>query len=386
MIVEPKVREFICTTAHPVGCKESLRRQIAYTKEQGEVNGIKKALIIGSSTGYGLASRIVSAFGAKAATIGVMFEKEGKAKRTASAGWYNNLAFEEFAKEEGLYAKTLNGDAFSKEMKEQVIELIKNDLGKVDTVIYSLAAPRRTMEDGTVYQSTLKTVGEEFVNKSLNLKNNTIEMATISPANEEEIAGTVKVMGGEDWLDWIRALKEADVLEGNAVTFAYSYIGPKLTYPVYFEGTIGRAKHHLKETAAVINEEFKASGVKAYISVNKALVTQASAAIPVVPLYMAILYKTMKEMGNHENCIQQINRLFHEKKEGDSYVVDAEHMIRLDDWEMEDAVQEAVIAAWDKVDSDNILEYADIDGYWEDFYNMFGFKFDTVDYSQDVEI
>ena len=386
MIVEPKVREFICTTAHPVGCKESVRRQIAYTKEQGEVNGIKKALIIGSSTGYGLASRIVSAFGAKAATIGVMFEKEGKAKRTASAGWYNNLAFEEFAKEEGLYAKTLNGDAFSKEMKEQVIELIKNDLGKVDTVIYSLAAPRRTMEDGTVYQSTLKTVGEEFVNKSLNLKNNTIEMATISPANEEEIAGTVKVMGGEDWLDWIRALKEADVLEDNAVTFAYSYIGPKLTYPVYFEGTIGRAKQHLKETAAVINEEFKASGVKAYISVNKALVTQASAAIPVVPLYMAILYKTMKKMGNHENCIQQINRLFHEKKEGDSYVVDAEHMIRLDDWEMEDAVQEAVIAAWDKVDSDNILEYADIDGYWEDFYNMFGFKFDTVDYSQDVEI
>ena len=386
MIVEPKVREFICTTAHPVGCKESVRRQIAYTKEQGEVNGIKKALIIGSSTGYGLASRIVSAFGAKAATIGVMFEKEGKAKRTASAGWYNNLAFEEFAKEEGLYAKTLNGDAFSKEMKEQVIELIKNDLGKVDTVIYSLAAPRRTMEDGTVYQSTLKTVGEEFVNKSLNLKNNTIEMATISPANEEEIAGTVKVMGGEDWLDWIRAFKAADVLEDNAVTFAYSYIGPKLTYPVYFEGTIGRAKQHLKETAAVINEEFKASGVKAYISVNKALVTQASAAIPVVPLYMAILYKTMKEMGNHENCIQQINRLFHEKKEGDSYVVDAEHMIRLDDWEMEDAVQEAVIAAWDKVDSDNILEYADIDGYWEDFYNMFGFKFDTVDYSQDVEI
>ena len=386
MIVEPKVREFICTTAHPVGCKESVRRQIAYTKEQGEVNGIKKALIIGSSTGYGLASRIVSAFGAKAATIGVMFEKEGKAKRTASAGWYNNLAFEEFAKEEGLYAKTLNGDAFSKEMKEQVIELIKNDLGKVDTVIYSLAAPRRTMEDGTVYQSTLKTVGEEFVNKSLNLKNNTIEMATISPANEEEIAGTVKVMGGEDWLDWIRALKEADVLEDNAVTFAYSYIGPKLTYPVYFEGTIGRAKQHLKETAAVINEEFKASGIKAYISVNKALVTQASAAIPVVPLYMAILYKTMKKMGNHENCIQQINRLFHEKKEGDSYVVDAEHMIRLDDWEMEDAVQEAVIAAWDKVDSDNILEYADIDGYWEDFYNMFGFKFDTVDYSQDVEI
>lgn len=386
MIVEPKVREFICTTAHPVGCKENVRRQIAYTKEQGEIKGIKKALIIGSSTGYGLASRIVSGFGAKAATIGVMFEKEGKGKRTASAGWYNNIAFEELAKEEGLYAKTINGDAFSREIKEQVIELIKQDLGKVDTVIYSLAAPRRTMEDGTVYQSTLKTVGEEFVNKSLNLKNNTIETASIPPANEEEIEATIKVMGGEDWLSWIRALKEADVLEENATTLAYSYIGPKLTYPVYFKGTIGLAKNHLKETAEVINEEFKDSGVKAYISVNKALVTQASAAIPVVPLYMAILYKTMKEMGNHEGCIEQINRLFRQKKQGDSFEVDAENMIRLDDWEMEDAVQEAVIAAWDKVNTDNILEYADIEGYWEDFYHMFGFKFDSVDYTQDVEI
>lgn len=296
MIVKPKVRGFICTTAHPSGCKKNIENQIAYTKSKGEFNGPKKVLVIGSSTGYGLASRISLAFGAKADTLGIMFEKNATEKRTATPGFYNTKAFEEAAAKDGLYAKTINGDAFSKEIKDKTIEMIKSDLGKVDCVIYSLAAPRRTMADGTIYSSVLKTVGEAFTEKNLDLRTNQITTATIEPATDEEVEATVKVMGGEDWIDWIDALSLAGVLEDNAITVAYSYIGPKLTYPVYCHGTIGKAKEHLYTSSLKINDKYKGK-LKAYVSVNKALVTQASCAIPIVPLYITILYKVMKEMG-----------------------------------------------------------------------------------------
>lgn len=386
MVVEPKVRGFLCITAHPEGCKENVRRQIEYAKAQEKKVAPKKVLVIGCSTGYGLASRISATYIGGADTLGVMFEKESNGKRTATPGLYNTRAFEAFAKQDGYYAKSINGDAFSKEIKDEVIETIKNDMGKVDMVIYSLAAPRRTMADGTVYQSTLKTTGEDFTQKSWNLDNNTIGEATIIPATAEEIEGTVKVMGGEDWIDWITALKDTDVLADNAITLAYSYIGPELTYPVYYHGTIGKAKDHLYESSKKINEMFKSNGVKAYISVNKALVTQASSAIPVVPLYFSILYKVMKAKNIHEGCIEQMARLYTEKLFNGEVPVDEKGMIRLDDWEMREDVQSEVMDIWAKINSDNIKELADIEGYWSDFFNMFGFKIDGVDYTKDVDI
>lgn len=384
MIVEPKVKGFICTTAHPAGCKESVRRQIAYCKEKGMVEGPKKVLVIGSSTGYGLASRIAVTYGYGADTIGVAFERESNGRRTATAGWYNTKAFEEFAKEDGYYAKSFNGDGFSEEMKNQVIETIRKDFGKVDMVVYSMAAPRRTMPDGTTVSSVLKTVGKELTNKTIDLRNNDIKDVTVPVANEEEIENTVKVMGGEDWEAWIQALVDADVLSDNAVTLAYSYIGPELTHAIYKEGSIGQAKKHLFDTSKKLTKEFEAKGLKAYISVNKALVTQSSAAIPIVPLYISLLYKIMKKEGLHEGCIEQMNRLFIDKLPAKE--TDAEGYIRLDDWEMEDKVQNEITKLWDLVTTENIGELGDIEGYWEDFYHMFGFHYDNVDYSADVEI
>lgn len=384
MIVEPKVKGFICTTAHPAGCKESVRRQIAYCKEKGMVEGPKKVLVIGSSTGYGLASRIAVTYGYGADTIGVAFERESNGRRTATAGWYNTKAFEEFAKEDGYYAKSFNGDGFSEEMKNQVIKTIRKDFGKVDMVVYSMAAPRRTMPDGTTVSSVLKTVGKELTNKTIDLRNNEIKDVTVPVANEEEIENTVKVMGGEDWEAWIQALVDADVLSDNAVTLAYSYIGPELTHAIYKEGSIGQAKKHLFDTSKKLTKEFEAKGLKAYISVNKALVTQSSAAIPIVPLYISLLYKIMKKEGLHEGCIEQMNRLFIDKLPAKE--TDAEGYIRLDDWEMEDKVQNEITKLWDLVTTENIGELGDIEGYWEDFYHMFGFHYDNVDYSADVEI
>ena len=387
MVVEPKVKGFICTTAHPAGCEVNVKNQIDYVKEKGAISGPKKVLVIGSSTGYGLASRITAAFGMGAATIGVMFEKEAAGKRTATPGYYNTKAFEEAARQEGLYAKTFNGDAFSVEVKKEVIDTIKKDLGQVDMVVYSLAAPRRTTADGTTYVSSLKTTGEPFTQKNWNLKDNTIGEATIPSATQEEIASTVKVMGGEDWIDWMDALVEADAITKDAITLAYSYIGPKLTYPVYHEGTIGMAKKHLKESADVITKKLAANGIKAYVSVNKALVTQASAAIPIVPLYFALLYKVMKEKGIHEGCIEQMDRLFKDKVFGaDGVVLSENGMIHMDDWEMRADVQNDVMSIWEQVNSDNLLALADVDGYWEDFYHMFGFKFPEVDYTADVQV
>ncbi len=317
MVVEPKVKGFICTTAHPKGCEESVRRQIASTKKFGMVEGPKRVLVIGSSTGYGLASRIAVTYGYGAGTIGVAFERESNGKRTATAGWYNTKAFEKFAKEDGYYAKSFNGDGFSGEIKKQVIECIREDFGQVDMIIYSMAAPRRTLPDGTSVSSVLKTVGEPFTNKTIDLRTNEIKEVTVPAANKEEVRATVQVMGGEDWKDWITALNEAGVIKQGAVTLAYSYIGPVVTHAIYKEGSIGHAKKHLYDTSVELSEQFANIGLRAYIAVNKALVTQSSAAIPVVPLYISLLYRVMKDAGLHEGCIEQMNRLFLDKLVGD---------------------------------------------------------------------
>lgn len=383
MVVEPRVKDYICTTAHPVGCAENVKNQIKYVKAQPKVKGPKKVLVIGASTGYGLASRIAVAFGYDADTLGVMFEKESNGRRTATAGFYNTRAFEEEAKKAGLYAKSINGDAFSLEIKQQVIDTIKADLGTVDMVIYSLAAPRRVTPDGHKYSSVLKTVGEEYSNKTLVLKDNTVTIAHIPAATEEEIENTIKVMGGEDWIDWMQALSDAGVLAEHVTTVAYSYIGPKITFPIYAEGSIGMAKKDLYRSSDIINEKF--ANVTSYIAINKALVTQSSAAIPVVPLYITLLYKQMKAKGVHEGCIEQMARLFLDKMAGEAEI-DENGFIRMDDWEMADDIQEAVAKNWDAVTSENVKELADIDGYWDEFYNMFGFKIDGVDYSADVDI
>lgn len=380
MIVEPKVRGFICTTAHPVGCEKAVEREIEYVKSKGELSGVKKALVIGCSMGYGLASRISLAFGMKAATLGVMFDKPASGNKTGTSGWYNTKAFEKFAQADGLYAKTINGDAYSDECKQEIIDIIKRDLGKVDAVIYSLASPRRQVGE-TVYKSVLKTTGEPYTNKTIDLRNNTISEVTIEPATAEEIEATVKVMGGEDWEMWIDALKKADVLAENALTIAYSYIGPSITYPVYFEGSIGRAKAHLFETSKKLHEK----GLRSYISVNKALVTQSSAAIPVVPLYISILYKVMKENGTHEGCIEQMQRLFAEIS-SDNLNLDSEGRIRMDDLEMQPEIQEKVLELWNKITTENLTDCADINGYHSDFLELFGFGIPGVDYSADVEV
>ena len=384
MIVKPKIRGFICTTAHPDGCREIVKSQIDYVKGKGKINGPKKVLVIGASMGYGLASRISAAYGCGAATIGVIFDKQGSGSKTASAGWYNTAAFEKYAHEDGLYAKTINGDAFSREIKDETIALIKKDLGKVDMIVYSLAAPRRTTSDGTVYSSVLKTTGGEFTNKTIDVKTGEVSEVTIPPATEQEIFATVKVMGGEDWKEWIGALKAADAVEDGAVTVAYSYIGPELTHPIYKDGSIGRAKAHLAATAKEITKSI--SGVTAYVSVNKALVTQSSSAIPIVPLYISILYKTMKEMNLHEGCIEQMQRMFAEKLYGGSVKTDDEGLVRMDDWEMRPDVQEKVSAAWEKIGSENLADYSDLDGYRRDFNMLFGFDAEGVDYEADTDI
>lgn len=384
MVVQPKIRGFICTTSHPEGCKANVERQIAYVKQQPKTQGAKKVLVIGASAGYGLASRISCAYSCGAATLGVIFDKPASGSRTATTGWYNTAAFEQCAHRDGLYAKTINGDAFSQEVKQRTIDQIKKDLGKVDLVVYSLAAPRRTTADGKTYSSVLKTTGEQYTNKTIDLRSGQVTEVTLSPATQQEIEDTVKVMGGEDWKDWIAALKQADALEPNAVTVAYSYIGPELTHPMYLNGSIGQAKRHLHATAKEITEEFE--GVKGYVSVNKALVTQSSAAIPIVPLYISILYKVMKQHGCHEGCIEQMYRLFHDKLLVDCPQVDADGLIRVDDWEMRPDIQNEVDELWKRIDTDNAEQIADIKGYWEDFYQMFGFSLPGVDYSQDVDL
>lgn len=387
MIVTPKFRGFICTTSHPVGCEYNVRQQASYVKKQKKIDGAKKVLVIGASTGYGLSSRIAAAFGCGAATIGLFFERPAEGNRTASAGWYNSAAFEKIAQEEGLYAKSINGDAFSNEIKQQTIELIKKDLGKVDMVIYSLASPRRTHPDtGEVFNSVIKPIGPAYTSKTVDFHTQQVTDITIESANDDEIRQTIAVMGGEDWAMWMEELKKADVLENNAVTLAYSYVGPDMTHAVYREGTIGRAKDDLEATADKITAALKNIGGKAYVSINKAVVTQASAAIPVISLYVSILFKIMKQRNIHEGCIEQMYRMLNARVYSGDLQLDSKGRLCMDDWEMKAEVQAEVTKLWKEANNENIKEISDIDGYRTEFFKLFGFGFDAVDYNADVEI
>ncbi len=383
MIIKPKVRGFICTNAHPQGCAANVQEQIAFTKAKGPVAGApKKVLVLGCSTGFGLASRITAAFGGGADTLGVCFEKEPSETKTATAGYYNTSAFHDAAKAEGLYAETINGDAFSDGIKDKVIETLKNGIGKVDLVIYSLASPRRTdPKTGEVYNSVLKPIGKNYTSKNLNTDTLKISDVSIEPASDEEIANTVKVMGGEDWEMWIDALKGAGLLADNFQTVAYTYLGDKLTWPIYGKATIGKAKEDLDRAAKTLSEKH---GGNARVAVLKAVVTQASSAIPVMPLYLAILFKVMKEQGTHEGCIEQIQRLFKECLYSASPRLDDGNRYRVDELELDPSVQTKVEAIWDQVTEANLFELTDFEGYKAEFLRLFGFGLNSVDYDAET--
>ena len=385
MIIEPRTRGFICLTSHPKGCEQNVIDQIEYIKTKGAIDGAKKVLVIGASTGFGLASRITSAFGSGASTIGVFFEKPPSEGRPASPGWYNSAAFEKEAHKAGLYAKSINGDAFSNEIKKQTLDLIKADLGQIDMVIYSLASPVRTHPDtGAKYKSVLKPIGAKFQNKTVDFHTGVISEVSIEPAQGDDIENTVAVMGGEDWKMWIDDLKSEGLLSEGFTTIAYSYIGPSLTEAVYRKGTIGRAKDDLEATAFTISDSLKPLNGKAYVSVNKALVTQASSAIPVIPLYISLLYKVMKEEGIHEGCIEQIQRLFQDRLYADKIPTDDKGRIRIDDWEMRADVQARVAELWKEATTETLPKIGDLKGYEKDFFNLFGFMVEGVDYDEDV--
>ena len=384
MIIEPKIRGFVCITAHPEGCAKKVADEIAIAKASSIESGPKKVLVIGASTGYGLSSRITAAFSCEASTLGVFFERPSSNGKPASAGWYNTVAFENEAAAAGLYAKSINGDAFSNEIKEEVIQTIKEDWGTVDCVIYSLASPRRTdPTTGNNYKSCLKPIGSSFSNTSLDTNKGLVESVSIEPANEEDIKNTVKVMGGEDWELWMEALSNAGVLTEDTKTVAYSYIGPEVTWPVYKNGTIGTAKLDVERASRAIHEKY---GIEAYVSVNKAVVTQASSAIPVVPLYISILFKIMKAKGTHEGCIEQIVRLFKDRLYEGELNLDSEGRIRVDDWEMDPEVQAEVASIWPSVTTENLRAVSDFDAYQKEFLELFGFGLEGIDYSQDVEV
>ncbi|MCF2873070.1 MULTISPECIES: enoyl-ACP reductase FabV [unclassified Tenacibaculum] len=385
MIIEPRTRGFICLTSHPVGCEQNVKDQIAYVQSKGKIEGAKKVLVIGASTGFGLASRITSAFGSDAATIGVFFDKPASEGRPASPGFYNTAAFEKEAHAAGLYAKSINADAFSNDVKKQVVDLIKEDLGQIDLVIYSLASPVRTHpETGKRYKSVLKPIGEVFSNKTVDFHTGNVSEISIKPAEGDDVANTVTVMGGEDWKMWMDALQAENLLSEGATTVAYSYIGPEVTKPVYRNGTIGAAKDDLEATAFKITEDLKSIGAKAYVSVNKALVTQASSAIPVIPLYISLLFKVMKEKGIHEGCIEQIQRLYSERLFGGDLALDEKGRIRVDDWEMREDVQAEISKLWEEATTENLSEIGDLEGYSNEFFKLFGFKVAGVDYDADV--
>lgn len=387
MVIKPKVRGFICTNAHPTGCAESVAQQIEYVKQQGDLgDGPKNVLVLGCSTGYGLASRITAAFGYGANTLGVCFEKAPSERKTGTAGWYNVAAFHDQAKSAGLYADTLNGDAFSSEMKDDVIAKIKEEMGKVDLVIYSLAAPRRTdPETGITYKSTLKPVGQAYTTKTYDTDKDKVHEVTLEPANDEEILNTIKVMGGEDWELWLDALADADVLAENCQTTAYTYIGKELTWPIYGQATIGKAKEDLDRAAAAIIGKHSNLLVDAHVSSLKALVTQASSAIPVMPLYISLIYQVMKEEGTHEGCIEQIYGLFTSCLYGDNPTLDEANRFRMDGKETNDATQAKIKALWEQVTQENFHELSDYAGYHHEFLKLFGFDIDGVDYDADVD-
>lgn len=389
MIIQPRTRGFICLTAHPDGALQAVKNQIEYVKSKGEIkNGPKKVLVIGASTGFGLSSRITAAFGSNAATIGVFFEKPASEGKMGTAGWYNSAAFEKEAHEAGLYAKSINGDAFSDEVKKETIELIKKDLGQVDLVVYSLASPRRTHpKTGVAHASVLKPIGQPYTNKTVDFHTGVVSDVTIAPVeNDVDIPNTIAVMGGEDWKFWIEELKAAGVLAEGVKTVAYSYIGPELTFPIYRNGTIGQAKNDLEATVTVLNDLLKDLNGVSYVSVNKALVTQSSSAIPVVPLYISLLYKVMKAKGTHEGTIEQMQRLFADRlyTENGEVALDEAGRIRVDDWEMADDVQAEVAKLWNQITTENLSEISDIEGYRKEFFNLFGFEIDGIDYEKDA--
>ncbi|RTE86041.1 MULTISPECIES: enoyl-ACP reductase FabV [Gammaproteobacteria] len=386
MVIKPRIRGFICTNAHPVGCAVNVQEQIDFVKKQPQVDMPKRVLVIGCSTGYGLASRIVAGFGGGAQTLGVCFEKEPTERKTGTAGWYNTSAFHEKASAAGLYAETLNGDAFSDELKEETIAKIKADLGQVDLVVYSLASPKRKdPESGELYSSTLKPVGDTYTTKTYDTDKDLVHDVTLEPANQDEIDQTVKVMGGEDWERWIKALSEAGVLAQNCQTTAYTYIGKQLTWPIYGHATIGKAKEDLDRAAAALRADYQELGLNAYVSSLKAVVTQASSAIPVMPLYISLMYRVMKEAGTHEGCIEQVYRLFTEGLYVGSPELDEAGRLRMDGLETNDETQAVIQGLWDQVTQDNFHELADYQGYHADFLRLFGFGIDSVDYDADVD-
>lgn len=388
MIIRPKIRGFVCTTAHPKGCEAHVLEQINYVKSQGAIqNGPRKVLIIGASTGYGLASRIVSAFGSKADTLGIFFEKEPAADHTATAGWYNTVALEKLAKAEGRYAKSINGDAFSDAIRQTTIDLLQKEVGPVDLVVYSIASPRRTNpKTGEIAKSVLKPIGQPFSGKTLDTDKAQVKTIDIEPATEQEIQDTVTVMGGEDWELWMEALDNAGLLAEGCQTIAYTYLGAKPTWAIYGKGAIGKAKQDLDRATRAINERLTKYHGAAFLGVMKAIVTQASSAIPVMPLYISLLYKIMKEKNIHENCIEQIYRLFATELYGKKQLhTDEEGRIRMDNFELLPEVQTAVEKNWDIVTSENLYEMTDFKAYQTDFLKLFGFGLTSVDYDADVD-
>ncbi len=388
MVIKPRIRGFVCITAHPEGCAAHVQEQIDYVKKQDPIkNGPGNVLVIGASTGYGLASRISAAYGAGAATVGVFFERPSEKGRPASAGWYNTAAFHRAAAADGHYAESINGDAFSDEIKQQTVAAIRKDLGTVDLVIYSLASPRRTHpRTGETFKSVLKPIGRTFRNKTVDADKEAVTEIELEPATEEEIGNTVAVMGGEDWEMWIDALQEGGVLAPGASTLAYSYIGPELTWPIYRDGTIGRAKADLDTTADRLDARLKIDRGRAFVAVNKAVVSQASSAIPVVPLYISLLFKVMKEKGIHEDCIEQMHRLLATQMYNDRALgFDDRGRVRLDDLEMRDDVQQEVARLWEQVTTENLRDLSDIEGYKRDFHKLFGFAMPGIDYDRDVD-
>jgi enoyl-[acyl-carrier protein] reductase/trans-2-enoyl-CoA reductase (NAD+) len=386
MIIKPRVRGFMCITTHPVGCEANVKNQINYIKSQQPFEGPKRVLVIGASTGYGLAARITAAFGSGASTLGIFFEKEGTEKKAGSAGWYNSAAFHKFAEEENLYAKSINGDAFSDEVKEKTIATIKEDLGQVDLVIYSLASPRRQHpKTGEVFNSTLKPIGKNVTLRGINTDKEEIQEFSLEAANEEEIANTVAVMGGEDWQMWMDALSDAGVLAEGAKTSAFTYVGEKVTWDLYWDGTIGQAKKDLDKKVVGIRDRLSAIGGDARVSVLKAVVTQASSAIPIMPLYLSLLFKVMKEDGSHEGCIEQLYRLYTECLYSDQPRLDDEGRLRVDELELRPEIQEAVADAWSQITTENLAELTDFTGYKHEFLKLFGFEVDGVDYDAEVD-
>ena len=388
-IVKPRIRGFICTNAHPVGCQANILSQIDEIKEDIPYKETSlNALVIGASTGYGLASRIALTYAYGAKTLGLLYERPADGRRTASAGYYNTAAFHQQAAADGFLAESLNGDAFSDAMKTEAIDRLKTDFGKIDVLVYSIAAPRRTHPNtGVSHESVLKPIGAPYTGKTIDLNREAIAPVTIDPATEHEITDTIAVMGGEDLEMWIDALADAELLAPEVTVVAYTYIGSPLTWSIYRDGTIGRAKDDLKARVDALDQRLSDQlGGNAYISVNKAVVTQASAAIPVVPLYISILYDIMDAKGINEAPIGQMRRLFSEHLgPGLQPQLDSERYIRLDDRELQSEVTDAVTERWEQIDTDNFLELSDYAGYRRRFRNLFGFEVEGVDYDEAVE-